>query len=241
MNALDIIIVSLIAFTFYRGWRRGLLASLLGVGAFFFAFPLASSLFKPIADLLDQQFRVVAALQSFFLQRFAPSIPAAQVKPDVAPSLNLERVVKDLPLPDFYKQEMARQLSDLNMVVPEGVRNLAELVANYVAHSVWNSLVFLLIFLVFALVVKIAAAGWIRLRGDGWIGTADKLLGAVLVSLAAWVATAVVLSWFFGGPVAGASPLRVETQPLLETSRLMPYVFDSNRWIGERFTGYTFR
>ncbi|MBM7867793.1 hypothetical protein GTO89_14200 [Heliobacterium gestii] len=241
MNALDILIVSLIAFTFYRGYRRGLLASLLGVGAFFFVFPLATSLYKPLAELLDRQVGAVTALQGFFLQRFTPSLPAAQVRPDVAPSLNLERVLKDLPLPDFYKQEMARQLSDLNMVAPEGVRNLAELVANYVAHSVWNSIIFVLFFLVMALGVKMAVAGWIRLRGDGFIGRADKLLGGVLVSLTAWVVTAAVLSWFFAGPVAGASPLRVETQPLYETSRLMPYVNASNRWIGERFTGYTFR
>ncbi|MBC9785475.1 CvpA family protein [Heliobacterium chlorum] len=241
MNALDGLILIIVGICFYRGYRRGLLAALLGAGAYIFSFFLATSMFKPLAVLLDQQLGAVARLQSFFFQKFMPALPAAQVKVDVMPSLNIERALKDLPLPDFYKHEMAQQLSNVTVTIPTGVNTMGDMVANYLANSLWNTLVFVVTFAVFGLLVKLVVAAWIKFRGDGWLGQTDRLLGATLAAGTGWAAVVLVLAWFYGGTLVGASPLRVETQPLLDSSRLMPVIFTCNEWMVQHFSGYTFR
>lgn len=240
MNALDGFIAIIVGFAFYRGFRRGFLAALLGAGAWVLGLFLSSTVYKPLAQWLDQQLAAVAWLQNYFLQKFPLPMPAARVKVDVVPSLNLERVLKDVPLPQFYKDVMVRELGELTVPIPSSVNTLADMVANYLANSLWNALVFILLLGGLSLLAKIVAATWIRIRGEGLLGSADRLLGGILAAGATGVVLAMVLAWFYAGPAAG-SPLRVETQPLAETSRLMPYVFEGNRWISERFTGYTFR
>ncbi|MDD4588236.1 MAG: CvpA family protein [Heliobacteriaceae bacterium] len=240
MNAIDGFIVICLGFAFYRGWRRGLLAALLGIGAYGLGLFLAATGYKSLASWLDGQLTAVARIQEWLGAELALPATASRIKVDVVPSLNLERVLADLSLPPFYREEMLQQLSQLTVPVPAGVETLAQLVTNYVANSLWNALIFVLLFLLVSGGAKQVARVWMYRRGNGLLGTVDRLCGGVLTTGVATVVLVLVLSWFYAGP-ADSSPLRQETQPLVETSQLLPYLRDGNKWLTEYFAGYTFR
>ncbi|KAB2953874.1 CvpA family protein [Heliorestis acidaminivorans] len=240
MNALDIIVLLIIAYAFYRGFRRGLLSALLGGGALIFGFFLASTSYRLVANWLDRWLGTVEWLQTYMSNKLSLAMPSAQVSIDVVPSLNMAMILQDLPLPQFYLAEMARQLQDLTITVPVNVETLTDLVYHYLASSLWNGFVFIMLFLLLTNLAKIASKAWIGWRGEGLIGRSDQLLGGLLLGSATTLLLILVLSWFYGGSIEGASPLRVETEPLRASSLLMPYMFASKDWIIELYGGFTF-
>ncbi|QGG47044.1 CvpA family protein [Heliorestis convoluta] len=240
MNALDIVILLIVAFAFYRGFRKGFLATLLGGGALIFAFLLATTSYRFVAHWLDQWLGSVEGIKNYLSQTINLTIPSAQVRLDVIPSLNMDLILKDLSLPQFYKDEMARQLQELTFAVPVNIETLSELVYHYLASSLWNGLVFVLLIITITYSAKLISRSWLRWRGEGLVGRTDQILGGLLFGSATTIVLIILLNWFYTGPLEKASPLRLETEPLRASSQLMPHIYESSEKIRNLYGGFTF-
>ncbi|MCW2278242.1 putative membrane protein required for colicin V production [Heliophilum fasciatum] len=244
MNALDGVILAALGLAFYYGYRRGFLTLVIGAGAYGLGFFVATGFYKVVAAGLDGWIGAVPWLRGYLVQRLALPMATAKVQPEMVAGLNLERIfhegmLQGIALPLFFRQEMAKQLSTWTGAALASMTNLGEMVADYVAHSLWHVLVFGLLWLFVALSAKVAARLWMRWRGDGFLGMADRTLGALLIGGSAGVALMLLVTWFYGSP--GTSPLRLESEPLRVGSLLFPYLMDMRQELVAWFGGFTFR
>lgn len=241
MNGLDYLAAAILGYGFLYGFRKGAFELIFGYGAYAVGVFTATTSYKLAAAWLDSQTGAVLWLQGKIIGQLKMPDAVYRIKVDMVPNMNVQRFIKDLPLPEYYKNAMIEKVSDLALSPPAGVFTFADLLANYVAASLWNMAVFAGLVLGIGVIGKQLAVLALRaVGGNPEASMAGRTFGGLL-SLGIWGSLMVLaLGWFFQDPPT-SSLLRTECEPLKLGSSFMPHILWGYQILQEQLTYFTFR
>lgn len=190
----DIVVLVLLAAAFMLGYGRGLVRSLVGLVGNLAALALAFGLARPVALWSGEKFGTVSALAGQ-VQRMLPlpeGFDEALASTDGVSALYT--YLNQLHLPKGLRQNLVQSVQDYVHELGQGVfMTMSETVSQVVAEYVWQGLVFVLLWLVLAVLLM----GGSRLimgvvHHVPIVGTVDRAAGGVVMLLLAALTLAVL-------------------------------------------------
>jgi len=217
MNVIDIGILIILILGGIRGYRRGLLLTVVGLGSYLVGLLVATRYYGVVAAFFNQKFGLTEHVSTYLGAN--SSIPAATAQAGV-PVLHPSQVgtaVAGLPIPVFARQELTSSVNDIiNLSFQQGITRLGEAITYFFASTIVDALAFLVLCLVVSKLVRMIA-GWLTdFSGGSLLGGINRSTGLVAglatASLLLVVVAGVLVPFltFVGGGKAGmavAQPL----------------------------------
>lgn len=240
-TVVDYILVGTLLLAFVVGWARGVIRLLTGFLSFLVAIFLAGRYSHLIVDWINATWNVQQRLQDALLQRL--NLPPAAINvPEVpVPSETALAWLQSVPLPDVYKERLAEQVAQRSAAAVG--EPAAEILVEQIAGGLLDAVAFALA--VIALTVVIGLAGrYIAevVHATPLVGTADRLLGAVAMSLEAALILSFVVVWLvptlsmYGADELGEAFAQAQTPRyfvmLLEVIRSLLFAGGTKLWTG---------
>jgi uncharacterized membrane protein required for colicin V production len=226
MNAIDIGIIAILLLGGLRGYRRGLLLMVVGLGSYLVGLLVATRYYGIAAAFLNEKLGLVDRVSQYLGVSEAIPTGATKMSVTVLPPAQMSTAVEALPIPAFAREEMVRSLSDLiNLSFQQGITRLGEVIGLFFASMVVDALVFLLICIVVSKLVRIIAGLLTSLTSGLPLGGFNRATGF----LAGIATTAFILVILTGVLVpflmfAGGGETEMALAETLSRSAFIPYL-----------------
>jgi uncharacterized membrane protein required for colicin V production len=226
MNAIDIGILVLLVLGALRGYRRGLLLTVVGLGSYLVGLLVATRYYGVVAAFLNNKLALSDRIAQYLGTSSAIPASATQVSVTLLQPSQVGTALSGLPIPVFAREELARSVDDIiNLSFQQGITRLGEAVNYFFANIVVDALAFLLLCLVVGKLVRIIA-GWLTdFTGGSLLGgmnrTAGLIAGAATTSLLLVVLAGVLVPFL---TFAGQGKAGVSLAELLSQSVLVPHL-----------------
>lgn len=231
MNLVDLIIVALVAIGAFRGLRRGLVRSVLGLAGLVIGLVLASQLYRPLADYLELHYGTVSRMAA----GITPHLPLASTvaATPAGESGALAGAIENLPLPELISRYLAAA-SEPAANLP-GAATVGEALSHLLAGSIVGILCFVGIFIVTQVVTLLLASAISGLISITPLVVVDRLAGMALGA----VYVAVILALVVGGlSLVSAMPGFAFVGPALEGSQVAPFLLRAFEFFMPRVPGW---
>jgi hypothetical protein len=192
MNIVDLIILALLGLAFYRGYNKGLMASIAGLVGHLAGLVTAYILSTPAARMLDRSFNLVKGFIPWFHEQLALPAAAKAVTISKIPFDQAEKLISDYDLPAIFKDIMLSYMDEVaQMPVTHGINTLGEAVAYLVGNFILTSIAFLLIFGITSLIIGKGIPRLLKKASPAPVTLFDRFAGAGLRMTGAAVSIAV--------------------------------------------------
>lgn len=178
MNLADVIIIVLLILGAIGGYRKGLLASVLGFVGSLFGFFMAYRFYPVLSLWIENQFGLKEKLFQFF--------KANLVLPQVVSNFNINKplaeltsVLDKLTIPDNLKAYLLQYLQLPAPTNPASGAVLGDVINHFLSTVLINGLAFLAIWLAVDLVIKLILVSFTGIFGDTGIGMLNKVGGLI--------------------------------------------------------------
>lgn len=194
MNIVDLIILAVLGYAFYKGYKKGLAASIAGLAGHLVGLVTAYILSTPVVRVLDRSFNLVKGLIPWFNEQLALPVGARPVKISRIPFDQAEKMINDYDLPAIFKNIMLSYIDEVEqMPVTHGINTLGEAVAYLVGNFILTSIVFLLVFGITSWIIGRVIPRFLKKASPAPVNLFDHLAGAGLRTVGAAVSIAVSL------------------------------------------------
>ncbi|MBP2019487.1 putative membrane protein required for colicin V production [Symbiobacterium terraclitae] len=213
-TSFDWVVAGLLLTALAGGWLRGIVRTLLGFVSFFIAVMLAGRLTGPVMRWLNEAFGVQDKITEGLLRRSAISPESAA------------EALSSFAIPDIYRRPLVEDVITRSAEAGDllAVQHAAEQLAAGVSTGVC--------FIVLVLVLSIAIR-WVGglfadvIQSLPLVGTADRLLGAAAMGIAAILGLSLFLIWVIPTlSVYGAAELGA----VVNRSVTPPYIIQAFEW-----------
>lgn len=231
MNWLDLVVIALLVLGAFRGLRRGLIRSVLGLAGLVLGLVLASQLYRPLADYLELHYGTVSRMAS----GISPHLPLASTvaSAPAGESGALVSAIENLPLPELVSRYLLT-ISEQAAALPSAA-TVGEALSHLLAASIVGVLCFVAVFAatqVVALLLSAAISGLVSVTP---LVIVDRLAGLALGALY----VGVILTLVIGGlSLLSAMPAFAFLRPALAGSTTTPVFLGVFEFLMPRVPGW---
>jgi uncharacterized membrane protein required for colicin V production len=234
-NWLDVVLVLVVLYGIYRGFRAGFIRMILGLAGVALGFWGAATWSPALVAYSENKFRWVTSFS--LVTRKYISIPlevATKPLKDLNPA-ELVRTVLSLPIPDELKATTARYISNLSMSMgASGASTVGEYLYRALASLCLHAAAFIFLFFLVRGIAALMSEVLTRTLAGGMAGSfINRALGAS----AGLLQTTIVLVALFGllAPILNMSAFSLGKT--LAESRIVPVLSRTFMWAVARFGG----
>jgi len=234
VNVFDIIIIFIVVWGSYKGFKNGLIRSLGGVFGWIASILVAVKYNQALAGYLDKQFDVVASFGEIIIKVLP--LPNFSFEAENISQAIVNAGVQEMALPDFLKTSLIKNIEQLIVTGNYFDVSLSEIIAYGLAGMFLKGFSFLILFAVTGIIVKLAVNFLSGLFAFTPLGPVNKLSGAalgftiniiVLAIIFGLLSPMVILSASQNGSIAG----------IIESSYAFSYLLDLFVLIGNYIFG----
>lgn len=181
MNVLDIIFVIILGYCAYRGYQKGLFATISRVAGYVVALIGAMALYQPLALFLGNELRLREVLSPWIAEKMA--IPAASFQTDINDVAfdKAKGIIESYQLPELFNNIMEDIISKIAEVpIASGVNTLGEGITYTVSGFILNAVSFVLIYMLLSILFRIVIPKLFTGVNPKPINFIDKISGSVL-------------------------------------------------------------
>lgn len=178
MNLFDIILIILLLWGAYKGFRRGFIGSLGGILSWIISLTVALSYNRTFAEYLDKQYGLSVNLGQW-IAKIMP-LPNLSFKADTVNLAIASAGVQEMALPDFLKKillDHIEQILETTQAIPV---SLSEIIGMGLAGMFIKGLSFLILFILTGLLVKFIIHLLNNFFGLTFLGPINRLFGMFL-------------------------------------------------------------
>ena len=183
---MDAAVIFVFVFYLARGWKKGLVQTLVSMLSWVLAIVAAWQLYGFVADFLR-----TIGIQDKLALSFGPSLEVP-VSPGVTEAA---QYIESLFLPDALKSSMIGN-NNYEAYAALGVNSFAEYVGVFLANMVVNAIAFLLVLIAAYILLRVLCKCLTILNHIPLIGTANQLLGLVSGAIVGYCVIQVVMFIF---------------------------------------------
>ncbi len=203
MNIFDFLIMLLLAFGAYKGFKRGFIRSFGGLLGLVASLMVAVKFNQIFAAYLDKQFEITNKLGGW-LAKVLP-LPSIAPESDTISAGLAVVMIEEMSLPDFMKKSLANNVEQIIQDGLIGIGNLPELISIGLAGMLLKGFAFILLFFATGAIVKLAVNLISSFLGYTPLGPVNSVAGMGLGVILYGIFFAVVLSVFSPLIVVSAS------------------------------------
>ncbi len=202
---LDIILLAVFAILVIRGWRRGFLESLLGLGRLVLAFIITNVFNSQVAAWLDKTF-INPPVYSYVSNKLGGLAESANG--------SITDLFNSIPdsLSTHLGGDIAGVTGDIDATVAQWSRNISDGISGAVSSVLGTILLFVVSFLVLTIVLKLLSGVVKKLP---IIGTVNSVLGLVL-GVVSGIVVVILLS-----KVLGPFMIAIGQEDLVDASKIL--------------------
>lgn len=181
MNLLDIILLAVLGHGIYKGYRKGVFATLSSVAGYIIGLIGTFILYQPLRVILEKKLRLGEKLSPWVADKLFLPASTIQVKiGDVAVDKAAE-LINQKDMPDVFKEIMTGYVRDFaELPAAKGIDTLGEGVAYTISSFLLNALSFMIVFAGLTLLFRIVLPKLFNTVNPKPVTFADKLGGAAL-------------------------------------------------------------
>lgn len=197
MNIVDIIILLALGLAVYKGYNKGLMASLAGLAAYF-AGLLAAVLFSgTLARWLDSSFGLTKSITPWLAGQLAIPTSAGATRISQVPFDKAVNMINDYDIPEVFKKIMLGYIDEVSKLpVTRGIDNLGEALTYLVASFILSALAFLLIYWITSKIIGKVIPRFLKKVSPRPVNALDHLGGAAMGAAGTTLTIAVSLAVF---------------------------------------------
>lgn len=175
MNIVDGIVILILIFAAFVGWRRGILKTVLSIAGFLLAIYVAYKFSPQFTIYLEKNFSMVTSIKNYLASHL--NLPP-ETKIISADPNNLKLYISTLPVPQFFKNFLKENIPLLSSFSPN--QTVYDAYLTLLGITIGEVISFLILFLVSLIVVSILKALLVGgIHKVPVIGTLDRTLGLV--------------------------------------------------------------
>ncbi len=180
MNILDIIFVVILAYGAYRGYQKGLFATVSRVAGYLAALVGAVLLYQPLALFLGNEMRFREALSPWIAETMA--IPAASFQTEINDVAfdKAKAILEGYRMPEVFNSLMEEIISKISEVPSAGINSLGEGITYTVSGYILNAVSFVLIYILLSVLFRIIIPKVFTSVNPKPVTFLDKICGSVL-------------------------------------------------------------
>lgn len=194
MNLADFTVIAILGFMVFRGFKRGLVVSVIRTFSLLIALAVAKLFHTPFADFIFKTFRglreeIYAGVRTFVINGLPDGGGGG-----IDFSALLQYIAPDLArtLPKELSGDLRINVSDLirtNPTVRAAIDTLTSQIAAFVIHCIS----FVALFILMLIGIEIAVFVFGKIRKLPVIGTFDRLMGGLLGAVQGWLICTVIM------------------------------------------------
>lgn len=178
MNIFDILIIIILIWGSYKGFRRGLLKSLGGILSWIIGLFVALNYNDSLANYMDKQFSFVNTFGQV-IKEIMP-LPSFSFEANNISLAIISVGIEEMALPDFIKKNLMDNISQILQSGEAIPATLPEIIGLGIASMILKGLAFVVLFLITGALIKIGINFISNILGVTLLGPINKLAGMVL-------------------------------------------------------------
>ena len=175
MNIVDGIVIIILIYAAFIGWRRGILKTVLSIAGFFVAIYIAYKFSPQFTVYLEKNFSMVTSIKNYLSAHLnlPPETKIVSADPN-----NLKLYISTLPVPQFFKNFLKENIPLLSSFGPN--QTVYDAYLTLLGITIGEAISFLILFLVSLIVVSILKALLVGgIHKVPVVGTLDRSLGLI--------------------------------------------------------------
>ncbi|MHB9095070.1 MAG: CvpA family protein [Eubacteriales bacterium] len=192
MVFLDIVFLAIFGFAVYKGYKKGVFATLTSIAGYLVGLIGTLVLYKPLQGILGKQLHMAEKLSPWVAKSLSLPVSSQQIN-GLAMDKAVE-IINQRQLPNVFKEIMIQYVRDFSKLpLSKGINTLGEGIAYTISDFLVNSLSFIILFSCLALILRIILPKLFKTVSPRPVTFIDKLGGAVLGSCGGILSIAVLL------------------------------------------------
>ncbi len=179
MNILDGIILAVLVWGAWRGYRQGALNALTGLAGYLVGLVVAGVYTRGVTLYLESNFGLVSSLAVKLKSALPLSAPVAQLDMGLVGTADITPLLEQTPLPGFLQDRLAGYVASPVTAMP-AVKYLGDAIAQGLALMLMQAAVFLGLSFLVVVMLKLVAAFLTRGLRATPLGPVNDLLGMVV-------------------------------------------------------------
>ncbi len=212
MVLIDFLFLGVLLFAAYRGYKKGLFATLSRVAGYFIGLFGTLLLYRRMADFLGEQLNLREKLSPWVAEKLAMPASTFQTKINTLAFDKAEELIKSLGLPETFQKIMLGYIKDFTVLPSKGIETLGDGVTYTITTFLITAISFFLLYAGLTLVFRILLPKLFGTVSPRPLTFLDKLGGAALGVCGGALSVAALIILL--SPVASMGVLKGNASPL---------------------------
>lgn len=227
LTPLDYVLIGVVVAALLVGWARGLVEVLTGFLVFIVSSFVAGRYSGAVLDMLNRMWSVQDKFSAVLERRLNLPPEAHKVPMSLIPMEKAADWLRAVPIPQAFRQTLAQRLVDWSHAA--GSQTAADFITGQLAAGILGAAVFLVMVVLIswglALLAKLVSD---QIKEIPVVGTANRLLGSLLIGFEAAVIIALIVGLvgptlsMYGGATMGKA---------IQDAELSPYFLSLYHWM----------
>jgi len=181
LNSLDIIFLIILGFSTYRGFNRGIIASVSSLAGYIIGLLGAALLYQPMAIFLGDQMGLKTALSPWVAEKIALPASSFETRINEMALDKAAELIDQQQLPAVFKDVMMEYVSTISeLPVTEGIQTLGEGISYTLSTFLISALSFILLYAGLSIIFRIIVPKIFNTVNPRPVRFLDKLGGAAM-------------------------------------------------------------
>ena len=180
MNYVDLFIGGTLAFSIFRGYRKGVISSLGKILSYGAGVAVAIYFYRSFSSWLDGEIDIIQRVAKFIYNLLPLPSPVMTTAVYSLDFQELTEVVVSLPLPKFYQEQMLAYIDNYQIMLAGSLISIGETIAMIIANTIVDVAAFAMLLLATILVLR-SVIGLVTMPLKGsFLAGPNQAAGAVL-------------------------------------------------------------